>query len=68
MPQKKKEQPGRPTTVFVDNSIIVDIDTGKQEVECHAVLCRKTKGAFWAVAKFEKQVMTTDEFNRKIDE
>jgi predicted nucleic acid-binding protein len=32
MPQKEKQKPNDPTTVFVDSSIIVDVDRGKQDV------------------------------------
>ena len=37
MPQKKREK-SKPTTVFVDTSIIVDIDRGKQDV---IALCKQ---------------------------
>jgi len=32
MPQKKKKNPSKPQNVFVDTSIIVDVDRGKQDV------------------------------------
>jgi len=32
MPQKKKKNPSAPQNVFVDTSIIVDVDRGKQDV------------------------------------
>src|ERR1700690_3499685 len=32
MPQKKKKTPSKPQNVFVDTSIIVDVDRGKQDV------------------------------------
>jgi predicted nucleic acid-binding protein len=32
MPQKKKKTPSEPQNVFVDTSIIVDVDRGKQDV------------------------------------
>jgi predicted nucleic acid-binding protein len=32
MPQKKKQNPSAPQNVFVDTSIIVDVDRGKQDV------------------------------------
>ena len=32
MPQKKKKTPIEPRTVFIDTSIIVDVDRGKQDV------------------------------------
>ncbi len=32
MPQKKKKNPSEPQNVFVDTSIIVDVDRGKQDV------------------------------------
>ena len=32
MPQKKEKPPAKPQTVFVDTSIIVDVDRGKQDV------------------------------------
>ncbi len=46
MPQKKKKNPREPQTVFVDTSIIVDVDRGREEV---IELCRQltsTNSAF----------------------
>jgi len=41
MPQKKKHPPTKPQTVFVDTSIIVDVDRGKQDV---IELCKQLTG------------------------
>jgi predicted nucleic acid-binding protein len=41
MPQKKKHPATKPQTVFVDTSIIVDVDRGKQDV---IELCKQLTG------------------------